>query len=368
MSEDKKKQSEWQMDLSEYIRQGEPDKKEKSTAWEAAIGLQDVDGLKTSPYLLQNAKEHIEGKIDIATVKQRLDSYYKAQENRKKVEDGTEEADKVSARIAEILSEKTFDFSPIAWLSIHDRLFHGVFKHAGKIRDYNITKNEWVLNGDTVRYVSCESIRETMEYDFSTEKDFSYRDLSLQDAVRHIAKFTSNIWQIHPFCEGNTRSTAVFIVKYLQNLGFNVDNTLFAENSWYFRNALVRANYNDIQKNIYSTTEFLEKFFENLLLGENNELKNRYLHVDYPEYQGKHSDVGKNVGRNVGTNVGRKPVNNEEAIISLLSTNPRLTAKVMAATLNLTERQVERIIKSLKDKGRIVRHGATKNGYWEVVK
>ena len=368
MSENRKKHADWQMDLSEYIRQGEPDEKEKSTAWEAAIGLQDVDGLKTSSYLLQNAKEHIEGKIDIATVQRRLDSYYNAQENRKKIEAGTEEADKVSARIAEILSEKTFQFSPIAWLSIHDRLFHGVFKYAGKIRDYNITKNEWVLNGDTVRYVSYESIRDTMEYDFSTEKNFSYRDLSLQEAVKHIAKFTSNIWQIHPFCEGNTRSTAVFIVKYLQSLGFNVDNILFAENSWYFRNALVRANYNDIQKNIYSTTEYLERFFENLLLDGKNELKNRFLHVDYSKYQEEHSDVGTNVGINVGTNVGIKSEDHEEEVISLLKTNPRLTAKIMAATLHLTERQVERIIKSLKSKGRLVRHGANKNGYWEVLK
>ena len=276
-------QDSWQLALSEYIRQGEPDRAEKSAAWQTAIGLQAVDGLKTSPYLLETAKAHIEGDIDIAGAQRRIQSYYKEQANRKAVEAGTMEADIVSARITELLGEKTFQFSPAELQSIHRRLFSGVFNHAGQFRTYNITKSEWILSGDTVTYASWESIRDTLDYDFSQEKQFSYEKISVPESIRHMAKFASGIWQIHPFCEGNTRATAVFVVKYLKTFGFHVNNDVFAANSWYFRNALVRANYNNLQKGIYATSEFLEMFFENLLLGAQHELKNRYLHVDFRE-------------------------------------------------------------------------------------
>ena len=264
-------QDRWQLELSEYIRQGEPERAEKSAAWQTA----------TSTYLLETAKAHIEGDIDIAGAQRRIQSYYKEQANRKAVEDGTMEADIVSARITELLGEKTFQFSPAELQSIHRRLFTGVFDHAGQFRTYNITKNEWVLGGDTVVYSSWESIRDTLDYDFSQEKQFSYDALSVPESIKHMAKFASGIWQIHPFCEGNTRATAVFIVKYLKTFGFSVNNDVFAANSWYFRNALVRANYNNLQKGIHATSEYLEMFFENLLLGTQHELKNRYLHVEY---------------------------------------------------------------------------------------
>ena len=276
-------QDSWQLARSEYIRQGEPDRAEKSAAWQTAIGLQAVDGLKTSPYLLETAKAHIEGDIDIVDVQRRIQSYYKEQANRKTVEAGTMEADIVSARITELLGEKTFQFSPAELQSIHRRLFSGVFDHAGQFRTYNITKSEWILDGDTVIYASWESIRDTLDYDFSQEKQFSYEKISVPESIRHMAKFASGIWQIHPFCEGNTRATAVFVVKYLKTFGFHVKNDVFAANSWYFRNALVRANYNNLQKGIHATSEFLEMFFENLLLGTQHELKNRYLHVDFRE-------------------------------------------------------------------------------------
>lgn len=267
----------WQFDSEEYIRQGEVDKVEKIYSWKTAIGLQDVDGLKTSQYLLETAKEHIEGKIDIETAKTRIDRYYESRENRFEIEKDTEEADKVAARIAQLLSEKTFQFSPAELLIIHKRLFSGIYDHAGTIRLYNITKKEWVLCDDTVIYASAESIKPTMEYDFSTEKNFSYKGLSINESIKHLAKFTSDIWQIHPFCEGNTRTTAVFIIKYLRTFGFEINNDAFADNSWYFRNALVRANYNNFKQGIFATTEYLEKFFENLLLGTGHDLKNRYL-------------------------------------------------------------------------------------------
>lgn len=271
----------WQFSLEEYIREGEPEQAEKSYVWQTAIGLQAVDGLKTSDYLLQTAKEHIEGGIDIETVKRRIDSYYQERTVRKEAETDTEEGDKVSARIAEVLGERAFQFSPAEFISIHRRLFKGVYSHAGTLRTYNITKREWVLNGDTVYYASAGSLRPTLEYDFAQEKAFSYQSLSLSESVKHLAGFIAGIWQIHPFGEGNTRTTAVFAIKYLRSFGFDVRNNLFAENSWYFRNALVRANYTNLTKGIHATPVFLELFFENLLLGADHPLKNRYLHVDF---------------------------------------------------------------------------------------
>lgn len=270
----------WQFDLEEYVRQGEAGKAEKSYAWKTAIGLQDVDGLETSAYLLETAKEHIEGTIDMDTARNRIDSYYETRAERRETEKRTEEADRVAARIAQVLSEKTFQFSPAEYRMIHKRLFSGIYDHAGMIRPYNITKKEWVLHGKTVFYTSADSINATLEYDFGQEKQFSYQGLSLPESVKHLAKFTSDIWQIHPFCEGNTRTTAVFIVKYLKTFGFHINHDAFAAHSWYFRNALVRANYNDLTRGIHATTEYLEYFFGNLLLGTEHELKNRYLVIN----------------------------------------------------------------------------------------
>lgn len=213
----------WQFELEEYIKQGEPDQIEKSEAWQTAIGLQAVDGLKTSAYLLDTAKEHIEGKISIDEAQKRIQSYYEQRTDRMEIENDTREADIVSARIAKLLGEKAFQFSPAEWLTIHRRLFEGVFPHAGQIRQYNITKKEWVLKGDTVTYAAWNSIKDTLDYDFATEKQFSYGGLSVERSVKHLAKFASDIWQIHPFCEGNTRATAVFMIKYMKTFGFKVN-------------------------------------------------------------------------------------------------------------------------------------------------
>ena len=271
----------WQFELEEYIRQGEPDQAEKSEAWQIAIGLQQVDGLYTSAYLLDTAKEHIEGKITITEAQQRIHKYYEQCTDRKELEADTKEADVVSARIAQLLGEQSFQFSPIEWKMIHRRLFEGIYDHAGQFRTYNISKNEWVLNGNTVTYASWNAINETLEYDFKQEKAFSYEGLSMQDAVKHLAKFTSDIWQVHPFAEGNTRATAVFMIKYMRTFGLQVENEAFKTYSWYFRNALVRANYNDWKNGIYATPKYLEQFFSNLVLGTEYTLKNRYLHIDY---------------------------------------------------------------------------------------
>lgn len=248
----------WQFELEEYIKQGEPDRAEKSEAWQTAIGLQAVDGLNTSAYLLDTAKDHIEGKITIDEAQQRIHSYYEQRTTRTEIENETKEADIVSARIAKLLGEKTFQFSPAEWITIHRRLFEGVFDHAGQIRKYNISKKEWILNGETVIYADFNSIKDTLDYDFATEKQFSYEGLSVEASVKHLAKFASDIWQIHPFGEGNTRATAVFMIKYMKTFGFRVNNDAFRENSWYFRNALVRANYNIL--NGHDILIFAEQF------------------------------------------------------------------------------------------------------------
>lgn len=263
--------------FKEYIKQSEPDKREKGYVWNTAIGLQAVDGLQPSKYLIDTAIQNIEGNITIEEAQNRIDSYYK--EKPEQSEEGTEEADKVSARIAGILSENAFTLSANEYLSIHKRLFDGVYDYAGRIRDYNITKKEWVLNGGTVLYGSASELRATLEYDIAQEKDFSYRALTMDETIHHLAVFVSRLWQIHVFGEGNTRTTAVFLIKYLRMLGFEAANDIFAENAWYFRNALVRANYSNLKEGVYATTEYLEVFLRNLLLDETHELRNRTMHI-----------------------------------------------------------------------------------------
>ena len=280
--------------FKEYIRQSEPSKRDKGYAWHTAIGLQAVDGLKPSKYLIDTAIKNIEGDISIDEAQELLNTYY--EENPKAdTEDRTEEADKVAVRIAKILSEKAFSFTPNEYISIHKKLFAGIYGHAGKLRDYNITKKEWVLNGATVLYGSASELRATLDYDFAEEKKFSYKNLSMEDIIHHLALFVSRLWQIHVFGEGNTRTTAVFFIKYLRTLGFDVTNDIFAENAWYFRNALVRANYNDLKNGVHETTKYLELFLRNLLLDEKNELHNRSMHISgrfkETDFEGTKADI-----------------------------------------------------------------------------
>ncbi len=264
--------------FKEYLRQTEPGLREKGYAWNTAIGLQAVDGLKPSKYLIDTAIKNIEGDITLDEARELLDSYY--EENpMKDSSDRTEEADKVSVRIAQILSEPSFSFTPNEYISIHRKLFTDIYQHAGQIRDYNITKKEWVLDGATVTYGSATELEATLEYDFDRENKFSYARLSTDEIIKHLAMFVARLWQIHIFGEGNTRTTAVFFIKYLRTLGFEATNDIFADNAWYFRNALVRANYNDILNGVHETTEFLELFLRNLLLREDNELRNRAMHI-----------------------------------------------------------------------------------------
>ena len=267
------------IDFDEYIRQGEPAQREAAYAWSTAIGLQAVDGLTTSEYLNDLARRNIEGELTMDQVDTLLDSYYESKAAREAHDDDKNEADKASRNIKKILSVKTVDFTTNGFISLHRRIFEGVFKHAGQLRDYDITKKEWVLEGDTVNYLNWEDLRRALDYDIKQEREFSYKGLAQDDLIAHIASFVSGLWQIHAFGEGNTRTTAVFTIQYLRSIGFDVENDLFAKYSWYFRNALVRANYKNAVKGIDYSPIYLERFFRNLLLGEQWDLRNRYLHI-----------------------------------------------------------------------------------------
>ena len=346
--------------FDEYLRQGEPNKAEKAKVWKTAIGLQQVDGLKPSEYLIETAKQNIEGVITLDEVQKRIETYYQ-QHPTKTEEDRTEEADKVSARIAEMLSEQSFAFSPAEYLAIHRRLFTGIYKFAGKIRDYNITKKEWVLNGETVLYASADSLRATLAYDFEQERKFSYKGLNEQEILEHITQFISNLWQIHIFGEGNTRTTAIFLIKYLRKLGFkNVNNDLFADYSWYFRNSLVRANYEDLSRGIFRTDKFLIRFLSNLLLRGNYSLLNREMHILV-------DTVNNTVKPRIDTVKPRIDTVND-TVFSLMEQDNKITAIEISERLGLSLSTVRRKIKELRDSGKIERIGSDKTGFWKVVK
>lgn len=265
--------------FDEYLRQGEPSQKESAENWKTAIGLQAVDGLQPSAYLIDVAKRNIEGEISLDETRKLIDSYYQSKTVRTPKDEDEEEADKVSANIAKILASKTFAFNTNGYVSLHRRIFEGVFKHAGEIRQYDISKKEWVLEGDSVNYLNWEDLRRALDWDIEQEKNFSYKGLTDDEKIEHITKFISGIWQIHAFREGNTRTTAIFTIQYLRSLGYEVNNEMFAKHSWYFRNALVRANYRNIQKGIDYSPIYLVRFFRNLLLKDGWVLKNRYLHI-----------------------------------------------------------------------------------------
>ena len=265
--------------FDEYLRQGEPSQKESAENWKTAIGLQAVDGLQPSAYLIDVAKRNIEGEISLDESRKLIDSYYQSKTVRTPKDEDEEEADKVSANIAKILASKTFAFNTNGYVSLHRRIFEGVFKHAGEIRQYDISKKEWVIEGDSVNYLNWEDLRRALDWDIEQEKNFSYKGLTDDEKIEHIAKFISGIWQIHAFREGNTRTTAIFTIQYLRSLGYEVNNEMFAKHSWYFRNALVRANYRNIQKGIDYSPIYLVRFFRNLLLKDSWVLKNRYLHI-----------------------------------------------------------------------------------------
>ncbi|MCD8292870.1 MAG: Fic family protein [Prevotellaceae bacterium] len=358
--------------LDEYLRDADAAQRERGEAWLTAIGLQQVDGLQPSPYLLQTARSHIAGDISMAEAKQQIESYYRSAERRGALEnDRTEEADKVSARITEMIGEKAFSFSPTQLIAIHRRLFEGIYEFAGCIRDYNITKREWVLDGETVYYAGYDTIRETIDYDLKRELDFDYSRVRIDEAIQHLVRFCADLWQIHAFGEGNTRTTAVFFIKYLRTLGFKVVNDVFSRNSWYFRNALVRANYNNLQKGVTETTLYLERFFRNMLLGERHPLRNRELHVDWGRLNGDDAQSANNDAQSANTasllSLKCKNCTLEEvALLRVIIENNTATQKDIAMEIGKSERTVKSITVRLQAAGILKRVDGRRYGHWEL--
>ena len=342
-------------DFDEYIRQSEPSKQKKGYIWQTAIGLQDVDGLKPSEYLIETAKKNIDGDITLEEANDLIHSYYESKTARLDVENRTEEADKVSARIAQLLSEDAFVFSPNQLIAIHRRLFDGIYIFAGVIRDYNISKREWVLQGKSVVYAGSDTIKDTLNYDFDLEKSFDYSALSIDESIKHITGFIANMWQIHPFGEGNTRTTAVFAIKYLRSLGFNVTNTLFADNSWYFRNALVRANYADIQNGIYEDKSYLEKFFRNL---------NRYLLI------GADLSTTEKIGDNgkIGDKKSAINTRTKQAILDFMKGKDFVKASEIAEAIDLKPSRTRDYLGELVKEGLIIAEGSNRNRIYKLKK
>jgi fido (protein-threonine AMPylation protein) len=383
-------------DFDKYYEATEPGRRERAYGWATAIGLQDVDGLKPSQYLINTAKRHIEGEISQEEARRLVDEYYESKEGHDLPAD-VQEADKVSARMIAVINSPTFNFSVAYYLGLHRQMFDGVFKFAGEIRSVELTKCEWVLNGDSVQYTPSCMIKDTLEYEFDRERKFKYKGLSEDAFVEHFASFISGIWQIHPFREGNTRTAALFAIKYLRSRRYSVTNDLFAVKSYYFRNALVRANYENDRLGVEKTQIPLEEFFKVLLYGDEIELHNRFLKIGQ-EYgtaaanaiAGLHRhDDGVNDVVNkpdIGINVGITPVDDvvndvtkrhddvvndivkftdkEELAVKALVRDPRLSAARLADLIGVKQRQAQRIIASLKNKAGLKRRGAAKNGEW----
>ena len=360
----------YMLHFDEYIRQGEPAQQERAALWRTAIGLQAVDGLQTSDYLNATAIRHIEGEIDIDQARQLIKNYYQSKATRTAIDDDQQEADKASANITKILSSVSLDFSANGLIALHRRIFDGVLKHAGEIRQYDITKKEWVLDSDTVNYLNWEDLYRALEFDIEHERQFSYKNLSLEQQVLHIAQFVSGLWQIHPFGEGNTRTTAVFTILYLRHIGFSVNNDLFANNSWYFRNALVRANYKNALKGIDYSPVYLERFFRNLLMGEQWDLRNRYLHISLTSEWQVQPQLGveEKIVTTEKTTEKITEKSTEAIILQAMCNNPHITQKELAIKCGLTEDGVYYVVAKLRKSGVVKRVGGRKLGHWEVLR
>ena len=348
-------------EFDEYIVHGEPGQKEKADAWQTAIGLQDVDGLKVSTYLLDTARQHIEGDITIDDVRDRIKAYYETKSGHDEVD---EEGDKASVNIARILYEPSFAFSLIGLTSIHRRIFEGVFKFAGQLRKVELSKKEWVLGGNaSVSYQPAIDLREAIEYDLSREKEFDYSNRPMAEIIKHLSHFIADLWQIHPFREGNTRTTAVFLIKYLRSMGIPATNDMFKHHSWYFRNALVRASYKGL--NIAPTTEFVERFLRNVILDEKNELRNRdmLVGVSLPA-----TSVQSITMPNPKSQFDTLNCTLEElAVLKIIEDNPKITQTEIAKSIQKSASTVKRITSDLVKKGIISRRNGRRNGWWEIL-
>ena len=360
-------------EFDDYYQARSASKRERAENWAVAIGLQKVDGLTPSRYLIDVAKWHIEGDISGAEATRMIDRYYETKSGHDAPED-VKEADRVAARINEVIEEEGFNLSPTCLIGLHGLIFEGVFPHAGSIREVNLRKREWVLRGDSVTYGHAPMIEKTLEYDFDREREFSYANRGKKEIVSHFARFISGIWQIHPFREGNTRTTAVFAIKYLKSMRIAASNDIFAEHSWFFRNALVRANYENTLKGYHRDCEPLERFFRNLIMGERNELKNRYLLVGISDAEkaalgkgGKATDKKRSEKGGQKKAVRKSGKKTVDKLWDLLKEQPHLTLAGMVAALGITRSTIQKHIANLKAAGRLRRIGPDKGGHWEAV-
>ena len=317
--------------------------------------------MKVSSYLLDTARQHIEGDISIDEVQKRIKAYYETKSGHDAVD---EEGDKASVNIAKILNEPSFAFSLVGLTSIHRRIFDGVFKFAGQLRQVELSKKEWVLGGNaSVSYQPAIDLREAIEYDLSREKEFDYSNRPMAEIIRHLSQFIADLWQIHPFWEGNTRTTAVFLIKYLRSMGIQATNDMFKEHSWYFRNALVRASYKGL--NITPTTEFVERFLRNVILGEKNELRNRDMLVG--------ASLPASTNQSITSTIPKSQFDTlnctleELAVIKVIEANPQITQTEIAKSIKKSASTVKRITSNLVEKGIIVRRNGRRNGWWEIL-
>ena len=251
----------------------------KQLQWDMAVGLQEVDNLKPSKYFMSLVSDNVQGNLTIEEVEKELKEYYIEKEDKNEINHNEMECDLVSTRIVELLNEEKFELSVNYLKYVHKFLFQDVYEFAGEFRKIDFSKHEKILNNDSVAYGDSKTLKESLEYDIDLEKQKNYKEMSIVEVINNITNFSANIWQVHPFREGNTRTTALFIEKYLIDLGYKVDNTLFKEKSVYFRNALVRSNYFNNYLNVKEDKSYLIKFYENLLLGKNNNLHSKDLIV-----------------------------------------------------------------------------------------
>ena len=354
--------------LNQYLREGNKSQAEQAEDWKVAIGLQAVDGLKPSEYLLETARRNIDGEIDMEDVSCLLHQYYESKTARTPEDDDKEECDKASANIKRILATRTLAFNTNGYIAMHRRIFEGVFKHAGTLRKYDITKKEFVLRGDTVNYLNWEDLRRSIDYDLQQERDFSYKGLTDTEKIQRLCRFTASLWQIHAFCEGNTRTTAVFLIQYLRSIGYrNVNNDMFADHSWYFRNALVRANYKNTRLGVDYDLSFLELFFRNLLLGETNPLKNRTMVINAPKEQ--HSTQETPLSTQESTQ--ETPLSTQEStskrIIEAIRIKPTTTRRELAEVIGISPDGIKKQLDKLRKAGIIRHEGSTKAGKWIIL-
>ena len=327
-----------------YKNVEEPDKRQRYNNWSISRGLQQVDGLSTSPYLDRLAADNIEGRLSSSDVVKLIDSYYEMKADQEQAR-AYKEADVVSARINEILGNGAFTLSLEELRSIHKRLFDGIIKDAGEFRPRNVMKVEWVLDGGTVTYGDVVNIRSSVESYIRRERFMRYSSMDDEEIYAHLSRFVSDVWLAHPFSEGNTRTTAVFFIKYFRFLGYDVDNTPFLENSWYFRNALVRANYSSIPKKVDADISFLEEFITCVLTGKSKEFRNRDLHI-----YARRTGVDKSVS---GDRL-------DDAILKEICRDRQITRKGLAGKFLTSEKTIERRLKKLG----ITFEGPAKTGHW----